>query len=53
MHIRESNYYNLHELDHHDPLSNLCVDILTYDKIENVLVVGGSNARDLTNQNKS
>ena len=45
MHLRESNYYNLYELDRHDPLFDVCVDILTHEKIGNVLVVGYFNVK--------
>ena len=48
---RESNYYNLYELDRHDPLFDVCVDILTYEKIGKVLVLGDFNARVGTYQN--
>ena len=48
---RDSNYYNLHELDHDDHFSNICVDILIYEKIGKVLVVGDFNARVGTYQN--
>ena len=51
MHLRESNYYNLYELDRHDPLFDVCVDILTYEKIGKVLVLGDFNARVGTYQN--
>ena len=37
---RESNYYNLHELDHDDPFSDVYADILIYKKIGKVIVVG-------------
>ena len=36
---RESNYYNLYELHHDYPFSNVCDYILTYEKIGKVLVM--------------
>ena len=38
---RESNYYNLYELDYDD----MCANIHTYEKIGEVLVVGDFNSR--------
>ena len=38
-------------LDRDDPFSNMCDDILTYEKIGKVLVVGHFNTRVVTYQN--
>ena len=48
---RELNYYNLYVLDRDDPFADVCVDILTYEKIGKVLVLGDFNARVGTYQN--
>ena len=48
---RESNYYDLYELDRDDHFSNICVDILIYEKIGKVLVVGDFSVRVTTYQN--
>ena len=48
---RESNYTYFYELDCNDPFSDVCVDILTYEKIGKVLVLGDFNARVGTYQN--
>ena len=42
---QEFNYNNLYVLDHDDLVSNVCVDILTHEKIGNVLVVGYFNVK--------
>ena len=42
---KESNFYALYELDY-DDISQICVsNILTYEKIRKVLIVGDFNAR--------
>ena len=41
----------MYELDRDDPFSNMCDDILTYEKIGKVLVVGHFNTRVVTYQN--
>ena len=51
IHHKESNFYALYELDY-DDISQICVsNILTYEKIRKVLIVGDFNARVGTYQN--
>ena len=42
---RESNYYSVFGLDHNDPFVDLCQDILSFEKLGKVLIVGDLNAR--------
>ena len=47
----EFNYNNLYELDHDDLFAYVCDNILTYENIGKVLVMGDFNVRLGTYQN--